>query len=561
MKFPQVRSMMRAVVIAVALVAIAPSEVFAQKVLLLASDEEIVAEGVRQALQDVQVNGVNLFTQVDLIRVNQPGPTVSLATLLQYDSVMTWSFAPYNAPDELGDVLADYVDQGHGVVQGAFSLFSDPSFNLGGRWRESSYNAFTLVDGMDGTIDVSLVALQPGHEILAGVTGLSGLTNFWHSGLAVAPGGNLIAQWSNLEKLIATRGAGPLHGRVVGLNFYPGFANDGANGLRLMANALLLATTPEPVTNQPPTADAGDDQTLEATGPAGAAFTVTGVVSDPDGDTLTIAWTGTGTVGTNPTFSGVLPAPVGVTSVDYTLTLTVSDGHGGTASDNVVITVRDTTGPVLANVPASPLTASATSEAGANVPYGPVTASDAVDGGRPVTCSKSGFFPVGHTVVTCSSSDTRGNTSSASFTVRVTDVTTPGVMVGDGLVRAGGVNYDFEFGVAERYRERATFNLRVTSYNRNDRFSSRTTDFVAFSDDPSVRPGRSYRPQVDTVLFSGTGYWNGHSGYRYEVFAVDQGYHGNDTVRICVKAPNGAVVAFVNGQLSRGFVESARLRR
>jgi hypothetical protein len=86
---------------------------------------------------------------------------------------------------------------------------------------------------------------------------------------------------------------------------------------------------------------------------------------------------------------------------------------------------------------------------------------------------------------------------------------------------------------------------------------------VAFSDDPSVRPGRSNRPQVDTVLFTGTGYWNGHSGYRYEVFAVDQGdsYHRNDSVRLCVKAPNGAVVANVNGQLSWGFVESSRLRR
>jgi len=104
---------------------------------------------------------------------------------------------------------------------------------------------------------------------------------------------------------------------------------------------------------------------------------------------------------------------------------------------------------------------------------------------------------------------------------------------------------------------------RVTGHNRNDRFSATTTDFVAFSDDPTVRPGRSRRPQVDTVLFSGTGCWNGHSGYRYEVSAVDQGdfNHRNDSVRFTIKAPNGSVVANVNGQLAWGFVESARLRR
>jgi len=198
-----------------------------------------------------------------------------------------------------------------------------------------------------------------------------------------------------------------------------------------------------------------------------------------------------------------------------------------------------------------------------------VTASDLVDGDRPVVCSKSGFFPVGDTLVTCSSSDSRGNSSSASFTVRVADVTTPGAMGGIGLVRTGNVNYEFEFGAYERGAERAKLQVHVTDVQsrrrnrRDDRFYARTADFIAFSDDPTVRPGRSHRPQVDTVLFSGQGDWNGQGGYRYEVFAVDQGdfYHRNDSVRITIKAPNGSVVANVNGTLTSGFVESARLRR
>jgi hypothetical protein len=51
-----------------------------------------------------------------------------------------------------------------------------------------------------------------------------------------------------------------------------------------------------------------------------------------------------------------------------------------------------------------------------------VTAQDEVDGVVPVTCSpRSGrLFAVGRTRVTCSATDTSGNTSTATFIVRVT---------------------------------------------------------------------------------------------------------------------------------------------
>ena len=58
---------------------------------------------------------------------------------------------------------------------------------------------------------------------------------------------------------------------------------------------------------------------------------------------------------------------------------------------------------------------------------------------------------------------------------------------------------------------------------REDTFVTKSTTAVTFSDDPTFRPGLSPKPQVDTVAFSGTGEWNGRSGYRYEAFATDQG--------------------------------------
>ena len=97
--------------------------------------------------------------------------------------------------------------------------------------------------------------------------------------------------------------------------------------------------------NQPPVANAGVDQTEECSSPDGASITLDGSgSSDPDGDGLTFEWTDSGgnVVGTTETVNLTM-LPLGV----HTLTLTVDDGNGGTATDSVKITVQDTTPPTL----------------------------------------------------------------------------------------------------------------------------------------------------------------------------------------------------------------------
>lgn len=98
-----------------------------------------------------------------------------------------------------------------------------------------------------------------------------------------------------------------------------------------------------PLVNFPPVADAGPDQTLECTGPT-TPVTLDGTGSDdPNGDLLTFLWSAPGIVfddSTSPTPTGAFP--VGVTTV----TLVVSDGEFDD-SDEVVITVEDTTPPTI----------------------------------------------------------------------------------------------------------------------------------------------------------------------------------------------------------------------
>src|SRR5262249_54707773 len=105
----------------------------------------------------------------------------------------------------------------------------------------------------------------------------------------------------------------------------------------------------EPCTNNPPIANAGPDQTIEC---AGALTDVTldgRQSSDPDGDSLTFEWfEGNQSLGTGATL------PIKLARGVHSITLVVIDPSGASSSDVVIITVVDTTPPVLGNVSVTP---------------------------------------------------------------------------------------------------------------------------------------------------------------------------------------------------------------
>ena len=105
-------------------------------------------------------------------------------------------------------------------------------------------------------------------------------------------------------------------------------------------------TTLQVSTSQPPVANAGPDQIVEATAPLTSVTLNGSASSDPEGDSLSFEWRdGAGTV-VGTTAVVLVAVPLGT----QVFTLTVNDGHANTASDSVAVTAVDTTAPTIAVV-------------------------------------------------------------------------------------------------------------------------------------------------------------------------------------------------------------------
>ena len=115
--------------------------------------------------------------------------------------------------------------------------------------------------------------------------------------------------------------------------------NDGNTGTD---TALVEVQAPA---NQPPTANAGPDQTVECSSSAGAVVSLDGSgSSDPDGDPLTFSWSASGITFDDPTSATPTATfPLGTTRAS----LVVNDGRVDSDPDIVDITVQDTTAPTI----------------------------------------------------------------------------------------------------------------------------------------------------------------------------------------------------------------------
>ena len=140
-----------------------------------------------------KLDSTGLFSQVDIISsLHEEIPT--LFVLKQYNAVIIYSNA-YDIinPTELGDVLADYVDAGGGVVLAAFT-FVDANGTIGidGRISTEKYLIFTHEIFKSGD-HLTLVADVVSDPILNGVNSFDGGSESYHCKVSTTSDANPIA--------------------------------------------------------------------------------------------------------------------------------------------------------------------------------------------------------------------------------------------------------------------------------------------------------------------------------------------------------------------------------
>jgi len=167
-----------------------------------------------------------------------------LAQLRTYQSVLVYSDFDFNDSTNVGNVLADYIDQGGGVVLSTFVFANTPGYGIEGRLNAGGYLPFTTA-GTDVPGNLTLIKDQPSSPLLNNVNSFNGGTiSYLNSPITTTPGTTLVAHWSNGQPLVGSKDLAP--GRVVGLNFFPPSSDSGnglwdsaTDGAQLMSDALL----------------------------------------------------------------------------------------------------------------------------------------------------------------------------------------------------------------------------------------------------------------------------------------------------------------------------------
>ncbi len=208
------------------------------RVAIYAADNSTYYNDVRNKIQ-----APGLFTLVDVFDATSANSVPTLSQLSQYDSVLVYDNNSFNNSTALGNVLADYVDAGGGVVVATFAFGG--GLELQGRFLTGGYLPFTIGSQSSGTT-LTLVKDDAQHPILEGVNSFSGGSSSYHNLVNLTLSANLVAHWTDNRPLVGTLQTSG--GRVVGLNFFPpsstvssSFWSASTDGGRLMANALLWA--------------------------------------------------------------------------------------------------------------------------------------------------------------------------------------------------------------------------------------------------------------------------------------------------------------------------------
>jgi uncharacterized repeat protein (TIGR01451 family) len=308
---------------------------------------------------DVRTNIVatGLFNNSDVdIFDATTNPLPTLSQLLQYGAVMIWTDGSFGNPTGFGNVLADYVDKGGGVVVGAYAWYATGSTIAG---RLTNYLPLTQGPLATTVAHMTFVPDLASHPLLQGVVTFDGGTYSRRHTITPRAGTTLVAHWTDGLPLVAFNHL--TNGTVVGLNFRPTSTavntfgwQAGTDGGHLLANAMYWAggnmTATAPIITAQPT-----NQTVLVGGTA--TFRVSAWGASP----LAYFWKRNGVFIPGATNSSYTTNNVQLAHSGTQFSCLVSNALGTALSSNAVLTVLAGTPPTITLQPVSQTVAAGSS--------------------------------------------------------------------------------------------------------------------------------------------------------------------------------------------------------
>jgi subtilisin family serine protease len=165
----------------------------------------VIAAGLRVLI--LQVGDVSeirsalaLFPDIAAIDIfDGSGQAPTLATLTPYDAVIVANNSPFRDPAGTGNALADYVDQGGGVVMTIASFIN--GWDIRGRFLIDGYMPYNLGSGPVGSSQLG--TFDASHPIMEGVVAATGDAL---GQVSLSPGAELVASYVNGLPFVATKG-------------------------------------------------------------------------------------------------------------------------------------------------------------------------------------------------------------------------------------------------------------------------------------------------------------------------------------------------------------------
>jgi hypothetical protein len=174
-----------------------------------------------------------LLTADDIVELPQCA-TPTAAQLADVSGVLVWTNSSFGDPNAVGDALANFVDQGGGVVIATYGMST--SWRIGGRFQTEGYSPLVIGAAPYGPSGrLNLAASNTAHPLMAGVTDTAQtyFVNSNYTNPPLAPGATLVAVDTGGANVVAVSPSN----RVVAISIFPGFDLP-APIQRLFANAV-----------------------------------------------------------------------------------------------------------------------------------------------------------------------------------------------------------------------------------------------------------------------------------------------------------------------------------